>query len=42
MGNKSTKELISIEERTVDFYNDEIRGVRVTRTTKAAFYLPLR
>jgi hypothetical protein len=39
---ESRKELIPIEDRTVDFYGDEIRGVLVTRTTKAEFYVPLR
>ncbi len=36
--------LIPIEERTVDFYGDEIKGVRVTRTPAAApeIYVPLR
>jgi hypothetical protein len=36
--------LIPIEERNVDFYGDEIKGVRVTRTPSAQpeIYVPLR
>ena len=36
--------LIPIEERNVDFYGDEIKGVRVTRTptSQADIYVPLR
>jgi hypothetical protein len=36
--------LIPIEERTVEFYGDEIKGVRVTRTPsgRSEFFVPLR
>lgn len=38
------KALVPSEEKTVDFYGDEIKGVRVTRTPsgQAQFYVPLR
>jgi hypothetical protein len=37
------KALIPIEERAVDFYGDEIKGVRVTRTPYGSdFFVPLR
>ena len=38
------KSLVAVEERSVEFYGDEIKGVRVTRTPsgKSEFYVPLR
>ena len=40
----SDKALVPIEERTVEFYGDEIKGVRVTRTPsdQPELYVPLR
>jgi len=36
--------LVPVEERSVEFYGDEIKGVRVTRTPSGSseFYVPLR
>lgn len=44
MPEESEKALVPLEERTVEFYGDEIKGVRVTRTPseRGEFYVPLR
>jgi hypothetical protein len=44
MSDDSDQNLVPIEERIVEFYGDEIKGVRVTRTPSgnSEFYVPLR
>jgi len=44
MSDDSDQTLVPIEERIVEFYGDEIKGVRVTRSPSgySEFYVPLR
>ena len=44
MSDDSGQTLVPIEERIVEFYGDEIKGVRVTRSPsgESELYVPLR